>query len=218
MATFPYRLVCVDIDGTLTRGHGWSTMADRLGRTPLYTRTAELYRSGQVDEDTHLQNLFAITEGVSLPELATILEATPKVGGITPGVRRLHDLGAKVALLTHNPSFITDWYVRAFGFDAADGLRGSPPIVDGVIGRAERPHSDKVGGLDRLCAQFGVHRVDAAHVGDGRADALVFPLVGLGIAFGTHLQEVRAAADVCVDVPEFPEVVRVLESTPPARD
>jgi phosphoserine phosphatase len=217
MSTFPYRLVCVDIDGTLTRGHGWATMADRLGRVPLYAQTAALYRAGKVDEDTHLQNLFAITEGVSLADLSAILEATPKVGGIERGVRRLHELGANVALLTHNPTFITDWYLRKFGFDAADGLRGSPPVVDGVIARAERPRSDKVGGLDRLCGHFGVTRLDAAHVGDGRADALVFPLVALGIAFGTTLPDVRAAADVCVDVPEFPEVVRVLESTPPAR-
>jgi phosphoserine phosphatase len=217
MTDFPYRLVCVDIDGTLTRGHGWATMADRLGRTPLYQHTAELYRTGQVDEDAHLQNLFEITEGASLADLHVILAATPKVEGIEPGVRRLHALGAKVALLTHNPTFITDWYVRTFGFDAADGLGGSPSVVQGIIGPAQRPRSDKVGGLDRLCAKFGVGRHDAAHVGDGRADALVFPLVALGIAFGAGLPDVRAAADVCVDVPEFLEVVRVLETTPPAR-
>jgi phosphoserine phosphatase len=217
MNEFPYRLVTVDIDGTLTLGHGWATMAERFGRTPLYSRTQEAYRAGTIGEDEHLRNLFAVTEGESVASVAKVLQETPKVAGIDEGVRTLHGLGAKVALLTHNPAHITDWYVRRFGMDGADGLAGSPPIVDGIISRVDRVRSDKVGGLDRLCAQFQVGRREVAHVGDGRADALVFPLVGLGIAFGAQLPDVRAAADICVDVPEFREVVRVLERTPPAR-
>ncbi|MCI4330118.1 MAG: HAD hydrolase family protein [Thermoplasmata archaeon] len=217
MPAFPYRLVCVDIDGTLTRGHGWVTLAERFGRSEAYARTQVAYRSGAIDEDTHLYNLMALAEGSQLTEVETILEATPKVSGIGEGVRRLHSLGAHVALLSHNPSYVTDWYARRFGMDAADGVAGSPTVVNGVIGRAARPRSDKVGGLDRLCARFDVTRHEAVHVGDGRADAQVFPLVGLGIAFGTQLPDVRAAADVSVDVPDFLEVVRVLETTPPAR-
>lgn len=217
MPEFPYRLVCVDIDGTLTLGHGWATLAERLGKTEEYARTQVAYRAGSIGEDAHLRNLMVISEGAQLTEIEAILEATPKVSGIEEGVARLHALGAHAALLTHNPSYITGWYARRFGMDAADGLADSPPVVNGVIGRAVWPRSDKVGGLDRLCAQFHVGRREAAHVGDGRADAQVFPLVGLGIAFGTQLAEVRAAADVCVDVPEFRAVVRVLETTPPAR-
>jgi phosphoserine phosphatase len=175
------------------------------------------YRAGAIDEDTHLSNLMAIGEGARLTEIESILEATSKVSGIEEGVHRLHSLGAHVALLSHNPRYVTSWYARRFGMDGADGVAGSPEVVNGVVGRAERPRSDKVGGLDRLCAQFHVGRREAAHVGDGRADAEVFPLVGLGIAFGTQLADVRAAADVCVDVPDFGEVVRVLEQTPPAR-
>src|SRR5580658_4470494 len=173
MPEFPYRLVCVDIDGTLTLGHGWQTFAARLGRADLYARTQQEYRSGRIGEDAHLRNLLAITEGAPLAKIQEILEETPKVSGIEPGVRRLHELGAQVALLTHNPKYITDWYARKFGMDGADGLGGSPSVVNGIIGRTAHPVSDKVGGLDRLCERFGVGRRESAHVGDGRADALV---------------------------------------------
>lgn len=217
MEPFPYRLVTVDIDGTLTLAHGWALLARRLGRTAEYDQTQKRFQSGAIGEDEHLRNLIAISEGVSEAQLATLLEETPRVAGIAPGVERLHELGAKVALLTHNPGFVTDWYVQEFRMDGADGLSGGPMVSAGVVGKAGRVRSDKLGGLDRLCARFGVGRREVAHVGDGRADALVFPLVALGVAFGSLLPDVRAAADVVVGVPEFREVVRVLERTPPAR-
>ncbi|HKV89945.1 MAG TPA: HAD family hydrolase [Thermoplasmata archaeon] len=217
MAPFPYGLVTVDIDGTLTQGHGWSYLAERLGRPREYERTQEAFTSGAIGEDEHLANLLALAEGASRREVARILSETPRVAGIREAVQRLHGLGAHVALLTHNPSYICDWYRARFNIDASDGLLGSPRFRAGRVGAPGTVRADKLGGLERLATRFGVPPTRIAHVGDGAADASVFPLVGLGVAFGTQSLAVRAAADVVVEGRDLRRVVAALERSPPAR-
>jgi phosphoserine phosphatase len=217
VAKLPYRLVTLDIDGTLTLGHGWETVAERLGRSEMYGATQTAFRAGALDEDAHLRNLLAIADGASEEELSRILSETPKVDGIEASVARLHRLGSHVALLTHNPGYVTRWYATRFGFDAADGLTGSPTVTHGRIGPPVGTAADKLGGLRRLCERFAVGPRDVAHVGDGRADAAIFPHVALGVAFRTKLPDVRAVADVAVDGPSLLAVVDALERTPPAR-
>jgi phosphoserine phosphatase len=214
---FPYRLVTVDIDGTLTLVHGWEVIATELGRSEAYDRTERLYRAGEIGEDEHLRNLLALAEGVSTSKLGRILTETPRVGGIAEAVERLHELGSRVALLTHNPPYVTDWYARTFGFDAADGLTAPPGWADGQVGLPVGTRADKLGGLDRLCRRFSVPRGRVAHVGDGIADAAIFPLVGFGVAFRSRLPEVRAAADAVLDSPDLPPVVELLRRSRPVR-
>jgi phosphoserine phosphatase len=217
VSAFPYRLVTLDLDGTLTLAHGWWSIANALGRSDQFERTQSEFRGGRIGEDQHIRNLLSIAEGTPVTQLVTILAETPKVEGIGPSVERLHALGARVALLTHNPGYVTGWYSRAYGFDGADGLTGSPPVVDGRIGRPVGSASDKLGGLRRLCERFRVGSFQVAHVGDGLADAAVFPRVGLGVAFRTQIPAVRAAADVTVEGSDLLPVVEVLGRTPPAR-
>ena len=217
MADLPYRLVTVDIDGTLTSVHGWAYIAERLGRRRAYDRTQAEFSAGRIGEDEHLRNLLAIAEGASRRELTRILAETPRARGIREGVQRLHGLGSHVALLTHNPSYVCDWYRAEFGIDAADGLLGSPRFRAGRVGPAGEVRADKLAGLGRLTARFGVGPRDVAHIGDGSADASVFPLVGLGVAFGTQSASIRAAADATVEGRDFRRVVELLERRPPAR-
>jgi len=217
MGGFPYRLVTLDIDGTLTMGHGWATVADELGRSESFHATQAAFRAGRLSEDEHLRNLLAIADGSSTGELARILSETPKVEGIGRSVARLHALGGRVALLSHNPGYVTDWYARTYGFDGADGLTGTPTVQNGQIGPPVDTRADKLGGLRRLCERFGVGPREVAHVGDGRADAAIFPHVALGVAFRAKIPEVRAAADVVVTGSSLRTVVGVLERTPPAR-
>ncbi|MCI4327355.1 MAG: HAD hydrolase family protein [Thermoplasmata archaeon] len=217
MDEFPYRLVSVDIDGTLTLVHGWEVIASRLGRSEGYDQTERLYRAGTIGEDEHLRNLLALAEGATMAELDAILAGTPRVEAIDSAVERLHAYGCRVALLTHNPPYVTDWYCRTFGFDAADGLASAPTCAGGRVEAPVGTRADKVGGLDRLCRRFSVPRGRVAHVGDGLADAEVFPLVGFGVAFRSRIPEVRAAADAVLDSPDLPAVVDLLRRSPSAR-
>ncbi|MCI4361114.1 MAG: haloacid dehalogenase-like hydrolase [Thermoplasmata archaeon] len=226
MPQFPYRLVTVDIDGTLTRVHGWRVIARALGCEAEFDATNRRFFAHEISEDDHLRNLLDLAVGRTVEDVERILEATPLVDGIRATVTELHDRSARVALLSHNPAYIVDWYRHRFGFDDAEGTDGvwtrGHEIIDGGPIRA-----DKRTGLRRLAARSHAAPAEVAHVGDGWADAALFPYVGAGIAFNSVLPEVERAADVAVRAGSLHAIVPVLgrlrprpvmESVPPSGD
>jgi HAD superfamily phosphoserine phosphatase-like hydrolase len=207
-------LVTVDVDGTLTRRHGWETISDRLGRRPLFDRANARYLSGEAGEDEHLGELLSIATGARRAEVEDALAATPRLAGISEGIAELHAAGRRVALLTHNPTYVVDWYVARFGFDDAEGTR-SQPVVDGVIAPPGPTRAGKLDGLRALATRAGVTTDRVVHVGDGRVDAELFPRVGRGIALNATRAEVRRAADVVLQTDDFRDVVAAIDRLPP---
>ena len=202
---FPWRLVTVDIDGTLTVGHGWQPIARSFGRLSAFEETNRRFFAHQISEDAHLTNLLSITTGHSVAEVEAILAETPKLAGIAPGVAELRTRGARVALLTHNPDYVADWYRRAFGFDAFEAV-SAQRVEDGVIGPPVDVHADKPGGLRALLEREQVLAHAVVHVGDGWSDAELFRLVGGGVAVNSPYPEVARAADLALTTHDFREV------------
>ncbi len=211
MARFPFRLVTFDLDGTLTTEHGWLAIARATGQLAAYERTQRAFRARAIDEDTHLNDLLALAVGLPVAEVEGILAATPKVSGIGATMAALREDGVRLALLTHNPDYVCAWYVRAFGLDDYEGTNGRR-VRAGRVVAAESAHAGKRQGLARLLARAGVRAGETAHVGDGWADAAIFPFVGFGVAFHSPLAEVRAAADVALDGTDLTALLPVLES------
>lgn len=203
---FPWRLVTVDIDGTLTRGHGWKEIARAFGRLPAFEETNRRFFAHQIDEDTHLTNLLRIATGHSVSEVEAVLARTPKLAGIPEGIARLHELGARVALLTHNPDYVADWYWRAFAFDDSEAVTAQA-VDGGRIGPPVEVRADKPGELRALLARAGVPASTVVHVGDGWSDAEVFRLVGAGVALNTPYPEVARLADLALVTQDFRDVV-----------
>ncbi len=206
MTSPPWRMATVDIDGTLTTVHGWRELARQFGREEEFRSLVRRFRSGQLDEDGELTGLLELTEGRTLVEVERVLARTPKLANIPEGVARLHAEGLRVALLTHNPPYVTEWYRRFAGFDDAAGLVGRQP-VGVLIGRPEGVHGDKLGGLALLCRRQGAWPSEVVHVGDSEADAAVFPRVGEGIALNARRPETERAADLSLHTQDFQEVV-----------
>jgi len=213
---FPWRLVTVDIDGTLTRGHGWREVAVAFGRLPAFEQTNRRFRAHEVSEDDHLAALLAIATGHTVAEVEAVVARTPKLLGIGEGIRELHVLEARIALLTHNPDYVADWYCRTFGFDGFEGT-SAQSVVDGRIGPPVGVHADKPGGLARLLSRWDLPAATAVHIGDGASDAAVFPRIGGGVALNSHDPEVVRAADIALTTTDFREVVRRLRALPPRR-
>jgi phosphoserine phosphatase len=209
----PWRLVSIDIDGTLTTVHGWSVIADRAKRRAEYEATNRRFFDGREDETTHLRSLVDLARGISRDQFDGILASIPKIGGIREAVEILHRDGVRVALLTHNPPWVTDWYAARYGFDDADGIADVPP-EDDPLPRAGAIRADKVGGLARLALRADVPRRDIVHVGDGAADAEVFPLVGAGVALNSTLPAVADAADLALTTSDLRELVDRLRYLP----
>lgn len=208
-------LVTVDIDGTLTLVHGWLAIAREVGRLAEFERTQARFLEGGIGEDEHLANLLQIARGRTVEEVLDAVASTPRLRHIAEGVRRLRAAGARVALLTHNPGFIADWYAREFGFQDSEGV--DCPVPGGRIEPPAKIRADKPAGLARLAARASVPYSDIAHVGDGWSDAELFPLVGGGLALNSPIPEVRAAADVVVSTKDFLDAVQALETLRPRR-
>jgi phosphoserine phosphatase len=213
---FSWRLVTVDIDGTLTTSHGWREMAAAFDRLPEYDESNRRFFAHEIGEDEHLADLLDVTTGRSLPEVEAVLERTPKLSGISEGVEQLHQRGAQVALLTHNPSYVVDWYRRTFGFDDAEGVTAQS-VHASRIGPPVGVRADKPGGLRVLLARHHVPASVVAHVGDGWSDAEVFPRVGGGIALNSRFPEVNRAADRVLTTEDFRVVVEALATLSPRR-
>ncbi len=211
-------MVSIDVDGTLTTVHGWRFIAERLGRTAEFERTNAAFFAHREDEDEHLRHLLGAATGLPLSRLVPLLEATPKLTGISEAVRELVSLGLRPVLLTHNPHYIGRWYAERFGFVDWDGTSAGPdPEVDGgVIRPPGAIRADKIGGLARLMGRAGIRDPrEVAHAGDGWADATIFPRVGFGIAVNSELPEVDRAADAVLRITDLRPLVGTLRSATP---
>ncbi|MCI4363272.1 MAG: HAD hydrolase family protein, partial [Thermoplasmata archaeon] len=162
----------------------------------------------------HLRGLLALARGHSATEIGEILERSPRIAGIRETIAALHARGARVALLTHNPGYVCDWYVRRYSLDGASGTP-IPPDHDGLLQDPGPLRPDKLGGLARLLRRWDLSANATAHVGDGRADARVFPFVGAGIAFNSSDELVARAADAVVRAETLESILPVLERLPP---
>jgi phosphoserine phosphatase len=212
--SFPWQLVTVDIDGTLTRTHGWRGIAIAFGRLDDFEVSNRRFRAQEVGEDEHLRDLLDLATGHTVAEVEAVLARTPVLSGISEGVSEMCHRGAHVALLTHNPSYVANWYRRTFGFEDAEGVSGQP-VEGGRIGPPKEVRADKPAGLRALLSRFSVPAHRTAHVGDGWSDAEVFRLVGGGVALNSPLVEVDRAADLVLRTNDFRDVVAGLSRLSP---
>jgi len=213
---FPWRLVTVDIDGTLTQTHGWRDVAVAFDSLGAFEETQRRFQAHQIGEDAHLADLLDLATGHTLAEMEDVLERTPRLAGIAEGIAQLHDRGARVALLTHNPTYVADWYQRSFGFDDAEAV-AAQPVIAGRIGPPVGVRADKAGGLRALLARHPTPTALVAHVGDGWTDAELFRLVGGGVALNSPYPEVNRAADLVLVTQDFRDVVKGLAGLAPRR-
>ena len=208
-----FRLVTFDLDGTLTTVHGWRVIAAAVGREQEYERSQRRFFAREIGEDEHLKNLLDLAVGRTLDELTQILSRVPRVDGIQATVDQLHARGIGSALLTHNPSYICDWYRRTFGFDDAEGTEGTV-IEGGRVVDSGPAKAAKVEGLYRLLRRRAVGAAAVVHVGDGWADAEIFPRVGGGVALNSRHREVERKADAVLRTTTLTDLLPVLERLP----
>ncbi len=210
-----FRLATFDLDGTLTRVHGWSVIAKATHREEAFRESQARFLAHEVGEDEHLRELLELAVGLSVAEVERLLEATPKLADIGEALATLRAVGVRSALLTHNPEYVCAWYARRFGFDAAEGTRGTVVGGDGTILAVGPTHADKAGGLARLLERFDLAAREVVHVGDGWADAALFPQVGAGIALNTSDEAVTRAADVSLRAESLRAIVPVIRRLRP---
>ncbi|MBX8631154.1 MAG: haloacid dehalogenase-like hydrolase [Thermoplasmata archaeon YP2-bin.285] len=204
------RVATFDIDGTLTLGHGWYCIASLLGRLEEYRRTTSLFRRNKVDENTHLRNLLNLAAGVERVRMDRILEHLPLIDNIGEGVQVLKKAGIRPLLLTHNPPYVCEWYIRRFGFDGF--LCAEQPVVAGIIQRADDARAGKADWIGRYCRRERLPLSQVIHAGDSASDIAVFEVTGGGVAVNTNSRKAIRAADAAVNTTDMMDIVsRMME-------
>jgi len=207
-------LVTVDIDGTLTTVHGWKAIAESLGRLPQFERTQRRFLDQEIGEDEHLEEMLEIVAGTPWTEVENALATTPRIAKISDGVEAFHAQGSRVALLTHNPPYVCEWYCRRFGFDDFEGT-GAQAIVGGLVQAPENVHADKPSGLRRLVTRYHITPEQVVHIGDGWADSALFARVGRFVALNSTIPDVERVADLVLHSRDFTEVAAAVAALPP---
>ena len=223
----PLALVVLDVDGTLCpHVSSWQYLHDELG---LWSGNAERhweeYRSGAIDYAEFCDRDAAHWRGLPLAKVQGIMDAVPYNPGVPTGLRRLRELGLKVALLSTGLTILTDRIQREFALDRS--LANELVSRDGVLtGRVDVRVEDggKGEGLQLLAEQTGIPVEQMVGVGDGGNDRDVARRVGRFVAHRCHDAELARLATFDNNVDDFGAVVSIIErwcgtadSTGPAR-
>ena len=202
------RVVCFDLDGTLTRGITVSAhLAAWLGHDAELRELERRYAAGEISNRVVADVTARHYAGLELAAVRAQLERLPLIGGIAETVGALRVAGAAVVLATVTWRFAAEALAERFGFDAAlGGTRIA--AADGRVDRHCDEH-DKSGAIAAWCAERDIPPAACAAVGDARSDLPLFAFAGRAIALNAT-PAARAAADATVDAEDLAAVLPLL--------
>lgn len=204
----PFRLVTLDLDGTLLRTTCFLEVAKAVGQEAEVRRLDDLYFQGKMGLAENFQAEFAVLAGTPVAKAQEAVRRGPWLANVPDGVRDLRALGLRVGLLTDQPRFLAE--VAEPSLDPVVCSEGG--TQDGVIAPPVDYREDKAANLRAWCK---AHRVDldsVVHCGNGANDVPVFERVGLAVAVNPSAPDVARRADVALDgVTDLRDLARALE-------
>jgi phosphoserine phosphatase len=207
------RVVCFDLDGTLTRGTTVSEhLAASLGQAAELRELERAYAAHEISNRVVADRTAGDYAGLELAAVRAELERLPMIAGIAETVGALRAAGAAVVLATVTWRFAAEAVAERFGFDAALGGTRIAATGGRVLGRVERhcDEYDKATAVEAWCAEHGVPLAGLAAVGDSRSDLPLFALAGRSIALNAA-PAAREAADVALEADDLRAVLPLLD-------
>lgn len=190
------RLVCFDLDDTLTREIDsvklLCMLNDSLDPVLAIDRREAAGELHWIEADHHRARLL---RGLAADRVREGFRRIMKpIEGILPAVESLHGAGMHTVLITAGPVQVARAAAEEWGFG---GFYGSEYVVeDGIFIGEISSHigdSGKVACLREYCAAHGIAPEECAAVGDGVTDLPLFRWCGLSIAFnGSPAAEMTA--------------------------
>lgn len=210
-ARFP--VVFFDLDGTLLRGISTALLADWVGKHGALDELERDYRDGLISNAVVAETSAPWFEGLSLEDVARVLDGAAWIDGIADVVAELRSGGVYVAVATVSWSFSAEIVARRYGFDAWCGTEMA--VVGGRAAGTVTRHCDadeKAAFAAKLCADRGVALSAAAAVGDSRSDLPMFAQLGYSIALNAD-DAARAAATTAIDTDDLRDLLPLLLDT-----
>lgn len=179
------RLICLDMDSTLTKSECIDELAERAGVGEQVKAITASAMRGEIDFKESFTRRVALLKGLPVSVLDEVAATTPLQDGAERLLKVLKKCGFKIAVLSGGFTFAGQPLKDRFGIDYL--FANELEIVDGKL--TGKYVGDIVDGkrkaeLLRLIAQMEhIELEQVIAVGDGANDLPMLSLAGLGIAF-----------------------------------
>ena len=173
------RLVTLDLDGTLLPGDtAFGAILRHNGQAALADEVDRACREGRMDDAAAYRAQWEAVRSLTLADCHRALRKAAWLPGIPEGVQRLRSAGLDVALLTDQPTTVTDFLAR-WGLEQA--VASPATVRDGKV-TALDVRLDKLRNLQGWLDARGLRPDQVAHVGNGPNDVPVWAAVRFGVA------------------------------------
>jgi phosphoserine phosphatase len=202
MRSFPYRLICFDVDGTLVGKtvFVWETLHERLGTDRAARRQAwdDFFAGRLAYADWFASDLalFRQCGPVTRQRLLAAIDTLELVPGAHQALAALRAAGMRLAVVSGSLNIVLekfelgryfdDVFLNELYFDSAGELTGSRPTPFDL--------DNKAGALDALTAKYGLALSETAFVGDNFNDLSIARRAGMALAFNSRCAELIACS------------------------
>ena len=205
------RFVVMDVDSTLIDEEVIDMLGEEAGIGGQIATITERAMNGELDFHQALHERVRLLKGLPVTVFDRILEHTHFTNGALELVRRSHDLGWKVGVVSGGFHEIVDPLVERAGIDyaLANRLGAHDGVLDGTTVGEVIDKDGKLATLRRWVAQEGLTMADAIAIGDGANDIPMLRAAGVGIAFCAK-PHVQAEAPHALDVRDLTRVFDIV--------
>lgn len=180
-----YKLVCFDLDDTITREIDSVTylcvLAGKIEESNEITTRESAGEIYWIDADYMRAELFAGLSALDLKDKLT--DYLKPLKNIDVVVKSLHEKGIKCIVVTAGPKQVSEAAAQLWGFDGYYGT--DYEVENGVFTGKITQHigeRGKIACLDHYCAEHGIKPEECVAVGDGLTDLPLFEYSGMSIA------------------------------------
>lgn len=173
MTSYPWRVACFDLDGTLVPGTTVSQhLADAFGHGKVLAELEQRYRAAEISNVEVAQRQAAHFIGRRVDELTEAIASIPRIDGIDDTLEWLRARDVEPILCTVTWRFAADCFRRWYGFTAVSGTEAEVDSAGRLTGRIMRHFDkhDKPAFVTAYCAERAIPLSRCFAVGDSHGD------------------------------------------------
>lgn len=207
----PYRLIILDIDGTITRHiSSWRYIHEKMG---LWTNRAFRYQedffAGKISYKRFCRLDAAHWKGISEKKIRKIFASVAYSKNAARCIRKLKKNGFKLAAISTGLQYIPERLQKEFDFDyiLSNRLLSRKGILTGGVG-IRLAHGAKHKVLHMIFKKFKVLPHEVISVGDSEGDMPLARDSGYSIAFNSSSKKLSKIVNYNCRTKDFREVYR----------
>ena len=205
-----FRLVTLDLDGTLTRERSiWEYIHKRLGKWYGFAEDYQnQFLAGKISYEEFCERDAQVWKGMKVEELLEIVKTVPFHPGANELTHYLRQKGLKLSLVSSGLSLLSDWVHQKYGFDYSvsnDLLHKNGLLTGGV--KIQVYYDKKAEWVRKILNKFGVKPEEVIAIGDSKGDIDMFQMVGFSVVFNSSCFDLEKIANVCVPSQNLADII-----------